>query len=329
MTRHQILPDRRGHRRAAGAADASQGRTIGLGGLLLTGRRYPAPGATPSMTQPTCPCRRVIAPACCAWWGQPPGRRRSMPAGETVTMSGGARSPRRTSTLAIAALAIVATLLAATALTLASSAALPPTPVSTSITALGEPGLLGPRRLLLEQHIRPTAADMLPGNDSCVRVLRYVDIGGGTIVFESRRRITPTSAGTVTERRATVAAGADAATVDRYLRAAAAICATYGPGELTSPVGDPVPADADVLAARITAALHHFGADGLRLRAETCRANAAVLVDLLIAADVPAWGTRTAEEAIGAVLYSLPAVALTLPDPAGIQAWRWPTPRTR
>jgi hypothetical protein len=76
-----------------------------------------------------------------------------MPAGETVTTSGTARSPRRTITFAAAAPLLVVTLLvmallAAPVLALASGTA--PLPAPASVPAVVEPGLLarGPRAQL-------------------------------------------------------------------------------------------------------------------------------------------------------------------------------------
>lgn len=100
--------------------------------------RLPAAAVVTRHPMPPSPWR-VIAPACCTCWRQPPGHRRSMPAGETVTTSGTARSPRRT-TFADAAPPLVVTPLV---MALFASPA--------SVPAVVEPRLFerGPREQLL------------------------------------------------------------------------------------------------------------------------------------------------------------------------------------
>ncbi|GAA2351717.1 pyridoxal-dependent decarboxylase [Dactylosporangium salmoneum] len=61
------------------------------------------------------------------------------------------------------------------------------------------------------------------------------------------------------------------------------------------------------------AALHGFGTDGLRSRAETCRSHAAALVELLTAADVPAWRHKD-------------AFTVVFPAPSDRLRARWPLP---
>jgi len=63
------------------------------------------------------------------------------------------------------------------------------------------------------------------------------------------------------------------------------------------------------------AALHGFGTVGLRSRAETCRANAAALVEMFTAADVPAWR-------------HLHAFTVVIPAPSPQLLRRWPLPVT-
>ncbi|MFC5001896.1 pyridoxal-dependent decarboxylase [Dactylosporangium cerinum] len=61
------------------------------------------------------------------------------------------------------------------------------------------------------------------------------------------------------------------------------------------------------------AALHSFGAEGLRMRAEQCRRNAAELVDLFAAADVPAWRHQL-------------GFTVVIPAPSPQLQARWPLP---
>ncbi|MEV6927447.1 hypothetical protein AB0M46_23485 [Dactylosporangium sp. NPDC051485] len=197
------------------------------------------------MTQPPSPCR-VIDPAGCG--RSRPAGHRSTPAGETADTSGGPRSPRRIPALA------AAVLLAAAAMAIGVPGT---TPAPATVTAGADPDLLAlspqGQLLLLAQRVQPTAADALTGDDSCVRIQRSVEADDSTIVFESVRRISPSGAGIVTQRRATVPSGAGAAEVGRLLDQAAATVTTYGSGELLSPVGDPVPVDAQTLAVRVAA----------------------------------------------------------------------------
>lgn len=163
-----------------------------------------------------------------------------------------ARSPRRNPER-VASVLLAAVLVAAVPLVIAATGASTTAPAT--VTGEAGPGLLGlspqDQLLLLAQQVRPTAGDALVGDDSCVRIQRRVDSGDSMIVFESARRITPAGAGIIAQRNATVLVGADSAEVDRQLHLAAVTVTAYGSGELLSPVGDPVSADAAVLAARV------------------------------------------------------------------------------
>ncbi|MEV6928084.1 hypothetical protein AB0M46_26785 [Dactylosporangium sp. NPDC051485] len=97
------------------------------------------------------------------------------------------------------------------------------------------------------------------GSGSCLHVQRRVPAGHGTLVVDSLRWITPDGGGVVAQTQATVPAGpGDSATSDTLTdelpgRWPAPVVSYYGSGALVSPVGDPVPADARLLADRIAA----------------------------------------------------------------------------
>ncbi|MET7397154.1 hypothetical protein ABZS66_27090 [Dactylosporangium sp. NPDC005572] len=114
------------------------------------------------------------------------------------------------------------------------------------------------RLLALAAHLAPTASDLAPGTGSCVRLRRHVQIGAAILVVESTRWITSTGAGAVAERRVSLNGGnADTApSLSSLLDQTSYVVTTYAPGQVRSPVGDPVPADADLLASRIAERTH-------------------------------------------------------------------------
>lgn len=213
------------------------------------------------MTQPSPPCWGIRS-ACRGWSLQPSGT----PAGGTAR---GSWPPRRLPVLLAVAL-------------LAAAAGVPT--VFTSAGPAVDPGMrpesAAPssqvRLLLLAQRAQPTAADDATGTNSCLHVQRHVESGGDIVMVDSLRWITPAGGGAVAQRQMTVHAGtggADAAALFAGLpdQWSTMTVTTYGPGELASPVGDPVPRDPVALGAQVAVRANAIGGSA---------AVVAVLVDL-------------------------------------------------
>ncbi|GAA1563540.1 hypothetical protein GCM10009827_101440 [Dactylosporangium maewongense] len=174
------------------------------------------------------------------------------------------------------------------------------------------------------QLIAASAADPVGfGSGSYLHVQRSVPAGHGTLVVDSLRWVTPDGGGIVAQTQATVptkpraSPAPDAQTDELPGRWPVPIVNRYEAGALVSPVGNPVPADADLLANRIAvrtaAMLPPDTQDELDERGRQDALVVAVLADL---AGVRSLGLSQ-RAAVLQVLAGLPTLTTTDTDAAG------------